>query len=77
MAYVEVQQEEGFRKIGSIYLCLGCDIEIGKLMKKYCEYCGTIAGREKRAEENDVIDKRFIEMRAGKLWIYEDKPVTS
>lgn len=44
----------------SVYMCIHCGDEIGRVARKYCNFCGTKAQREQVDKENLEILGRKI-----------------
>ena len=40
-------------RFSTIYKCVNCNEELGKVKKKFCDMCSTKAGREQMKKENE------------------------
>lgn len=66
----EVYMDELQRRIHSVYMCINCGTEIGRVERKYCDQCSTKAGRDELAQENVKITAKLNELREKGEWIY-------
>lgn len=66
MAYNnETYMDENQRRIPSIYMCIHCGSEIGKVKRVYCNECQTAASRAAVELEHLAIQNELAEKQAA------------